>query len=70
MKFSTENPRYTAYVVDAKGNNREVGRQNVKAAAWHLAKTRAGEGEVVSIYDRGANEGRGGMIHDMKFVKA
>lgn len=74
MKFSTENPRYTAYTENAFGNT-EAGTRNTKAGAWALAKAaaraaaadRPGIDHTASVYDRGANSGRGGMIHDLAF---
>jgi hypothetical protein len=69
MRYNSENPRYIAYRVTSKGEYFEVGRTNQKEVAWQCASDHAKEGDSISLYDRGANSGRGGMIHDMNFIK-
>ena len=67
MKYTTENPRYTAYSNSAFGYQ-EAGTSTTKAAAWKLARAAAkkrGAGTLCAvwpeIHDAAANAGQGGF---------
>ena len=73
MKYTTENPRYTAYTTNVFGHD-IAGDFNRRSDAWRAAINaakdasidRPGINHTAEIFDRAANDGRGGMVFRLK----